>query len=314
MITKSMLTKLWPRAPQAKIVTIARIAKPVFAEHGIDDPLVVAHLMAQISHENGAGTIVRENMRYRAPRIMEIFGVGRHSARVTEAEAARLAGRPDELAERVYGLGNTRKARELGNTEPGDGFRFRGGGDLQLTGRASYEHFGEIAGVDLAADPDQIADPEISFRVAVAEFVALRCIEPAKRDDCRTVTRRVNGGTNGLAERQVWLRKWKAVLAEPRAAADPAPLPRGAEPPPEKPLVRSKIAGAATVLGAEEVAQVAGVVQDSVDQAKQIKASAQEIGLWDIVVHAAQMPRLWIALAAIVLVGLIIWWRWRDHS
>ncbi|MFL9829061.1 hypothetical protein ABTU92_30075, partial [Rhodoplanes sp. SY1] len=119
MITKTMLVKLWPRAPQAKIVLIARIAKPVLAEHGIDDPLVVAHLMAQISHENGAGTIVREDMRYRAPRIMEIFGVGRHSAKVNEAEAARLAGRPAELAERVYGLGNPKKARELGNTEPG---------------------------------------------------------------------------------------------------------------------------------------------------------------------------------------------------
>jgi putative chitinase len=314
MITKSMLLKLWPKAPPAKVAGIARIADDALAEQGIDDPLVVAHLMAQISHENGGGTIVRENMRYRAPRIMEIFGVGRHSAKVTEAEAARLAGRPAELAERVYGLGNPRKARELGNTQPGDGFRFRGGGDLQLTGGDAYRKFGAVAGVDLAADPDQIADPEISFRVAVAEFVALRCVEPAKRDDVRTVTRRVNGGTNGLAERQVWLRKWKAVLADPKARAEPEPLPRGAEPAPEKPLVKSKIAQAAAVLGVEESGQVLATVSDAVDQAKQVKTGAQEIGIWDIALHAAQTPRLWIALAAIVLVALIIWWRWRDHG
>lgn len=314
MITKSMLVKLWPRAPQDKIATIARIAKPVFAEHGIDDPLVIAHLMAQISHECDGGTIIRENMRYRAPRIMEIFGVGHHSAKVTEAEAARLAGRPEELAERVYGLGNPKKAKELGNTEPGDGFRFRGGGDLQLTGRAAYERFGAVAGVDLAGDPDQIADPEVSFRVAVAEFVALRCVGPAEKDDVRTVTRRVNGGTNGLAERTVWLRKWKAVLADPKARGEPAPLPRGAEPPPEKLLIQSKIAQAAGVIGLEEGGQAFGVVADAADKARAIKANAEDIGVWDIVVHAAQSPRLWIALLVIILVAMIIWWRWRDHS
>jgi putative chitinase len=69
-------------------------------------------------------------MNYSAPRLLEIFGVNRHSAAVTAFEAEKLARKPEAIAERVYGLGNPRKARELGNTQPGDGFRFRGNGIL----------------------------------------------------------------------------------------------------------------------------------------------------------------------------------------
>jgi putative chitinase len=310
-----MLARLWPNAPQQKIEAVVRIAPALFAKYRFhDDPLVVAHLMAQISHECGGGTIVRENMSYSAPRLMEIFGVGRHSAKVTEAEAAKLARHPEAIAERVYGLGNPKKAKELGNTEPGDGWRFRGGGDLQMTGRAAYAKFGAIAGVDLVADPDRIADPEISFRIAVAEFVALGCVEPARKDDLRTATRRVNGGINGLADRQVWLRKWKAALADPSEAAEPAPLPRGAEAQESKPLLKSKIAQAATAVGIEEGAQVYGVVSDAAEKAKAIKSSAEEIGIWDVVIHAVQMPRFWIALAVIAAIAMIVWWRWKEHS
>ena len=56
--------------------------------------------------------------------MLQIFGVGNHSAAVTAAEAATLANRPEAIADRVYGLGNPRKARELGNTKPGDGFLY----------------------------------------------------------------------------------------------------------------------------------------------------------------------------------------------
>ncbi|MEH2470469.1 putative chitinase [Nitrobacteraceae bacterium AZCC 2161] len=69
----------------------------------------------------GQGTIVREDMNYRAERIGQIFGV--HSAKVTPAEAERLAHNPKALAERVYGLGNPKWAKEPGNTQPGDGYR-----------------------------------------------------------------------------------------------------------------------------------------------------------------------------------------------
>lgn len=85
--------------------------------------------------------------------MVEIFGVGRHFAAVTASEAARLAGHPEAIAERVYGLGNPRKARELGNTEPGDGFRYRGDGVLQTTGRGNHRRMGQLAASTSRAAP-----------------------------------------------------------------------------------------------------------------------------------------------------------------
>ncbi len=213
MLTADTLRHLWPKAPQAKIEAICATCDDVFAEFGIDEPAVVAQFMANVSHENGAGTIVRENGNYRAERITEIFSAPHSSAAVTAAEAQAIQHNPEALFERVYNLPKSPKlAKALGNVAPGDGYKFRGGGDLQLTGRGSYERIGKLIGVDLVSNPDVLANPAISFRVAVAEFVALKCVAPAKAGQTAVVRRLVNGGTNGLAEVQAWLRKWQEAL------------------------------------------------------------------------------------------------------
>lgn len=241
MLTRPILNTLWPRARPGKVDAIGDSAPAVLEAAKINTPLRLAHLMAQISHENGAGTIVRENMNYSAGRMVQIFGVGRHSAAVTPQQATALAGNPKRISERVYGLGNPRKAKELGNTQDGDGYRFRGNGDLQLTGRASHARIGDAIGVDLVNNPEQLEDPKISFQCAVAEFVALNCLPAADEDNLELVTRRVNGGTNGLAERRTWLHKWKVAIESETAQVAEAPeeqidealtadaMPRGAE-------------------------------------------------------------------------------------
>lgn len=160
------------------------------------------HFFANIHHESGGFTIVRENMNYTAPRIMEVFGVGRHSAKVTVAEAGRLAGNPWELAERVYGLGNPKKAKELGNTRPGDGWLFRGGGALQITGGADYKRYG---GQELYDNPDLIGESAYYFTTAVREFDAKNIWAKAKdlsEASIRAVCKAVNGGYNGLEDRR----------------------------------------------------------------------------------------------------------------
>lgn len=222
------LDKLWNKAPQKTRVAIKACYEEVFHMYELDSALEIAHFMAQISHECMAGQIVRENMNYRAPRIMQIFGVGKHSAAVTESEAEYLAGRPMELAERVYGLGNPKKAKELGNTKPGDGYKYRGGGMLQLTGGGNYAKRGEAIGYDLYDHPEQLENPTISFMVAAAEFVSLSrsgrtALEWAALDNVRNVTLAINGGTNGLADRMVWLRKWKEELGVNEQVATIAP-------------------------------------------------------------------------------------------
>lgn len=219
MITAPLMKKMWPKAPAKTIEAISTTAAAVFAANGIDTPLRIAHFMAQISHECSNGTIVRENMNYSAERMLQIFGVGKHSARVTPAEAQALAHKPQQIAERVYGLGNPSKARELGNTQPGDGYRYRGNGMLQLTGRGSHARIGALTGFDIEDHPEMLEDPAVSFKVAVVEFVKLNCLPAADADNVELVTHRVNGGTNGLADRKMALVKWRAALGVKATAA-----------------------------------------------------------------------------------------------
>jgi putative chitinase len=191
-----------------------------FDQHGITTPLRMAHFLAQALHETGGFTILRENMNYSAARLVEIFGVNRHSAAVTESEAARLAGNPEAIAERVYGLGNPRKARELGNTEPGDGFRYRGNGVLQTTGRGNHRRMGLACGLDLEGSPELATMSEHALKPALSEWTENNLNALADRNDIRTITLRINGGLTGLAGREEWLDKAWSLLRSDHLPAD----------------------------------------------------------------------------------------------
>ena len=93
-----------------------RRGEQLFNDHHITMPLRMAHFLAQALHETGGFRILRENMQYSAQRMLQIFGVGKHSAAITAAEAATLVNHPEAIADRVYGLGNPHMARQLGNT------------------------------------------------------------------------------------------------------------------------------------------------------------------------------------------------------
>lgn len=196
-------------APDARdnYVEAIRQGDPLFEHHAITTPLRVAHFLAQALHETGSFTILRENMNYSAGRLVEIFGVHHHSAAVTVSESAVLAHHPELIAERVYGLGNPRKARELGNTEPGDGFRYRGNGVLQTTGRGSHRRMGQACGVDFEGDPELVTAPEHALKPALQEWTDNDLNSFADRNDIRTITLRINGGFNGLAEREALFNK-----------------------------------------------------------------------------------------------------------
>lgn len=144
-----------------------------WCEHyGIDTPLRLAHFLAQLGHESG-------ELRY------------------TEELASGLAyeGRAD-----------------LGNSEQGDGPRYKGRGLIQLTGRANYTAFSKYIGVDYVAHPERLKEPTPAVVVACWFWCSRNLNKYADADDLRGVTRRVNGGYNGLGSRADFLARAKKVF------------------------------------------------------------------------------------------------------
>lgn len=193
-------------APQAKnnYLQAIREGGPLFEEHGITTPMRMSHFMAQAMTETGGFKVLRESMSYSVPRMLQIFGVGNHSAKITAAEAPSLAHNERALSERVYGLGNPRKARELGNTQPGDGFLFRGNGVLQTTGRGAHRRMGQPFGLDFEGNPDLVTAPEHALKPALKEWSDNNLNRFADQNDIRTITKRINGGLNGFEDRKAF--------------------------------------------------------------------------------------------------------------
>ena len=116
---------------------------------------------------------------------------------------------------------------DLGNTQPGDGKRFKGRGPIQLTGRANYTAAGKALGLPLVANPAMAAQPAHAFRVSAWWWNAHGLNPISDRDDVQAATRRINGGLNGLADRTARYNRIKplgnAVLVGGAAAPPPAP-------------------------------------------------------------------------------------------
>jgi putative chitinase len=195
----------------------------LMGQRGIDRPLRVAHFFAQAMCETGGFTLLRENMNYSAAGLLATFGVNRHSAAITPEEADDLARKPEAIAERVYGLGNPRKAAELGNTQPGDGFRYRGNGVLQMTGRGAHRATGKACGVNFEDNPELATTAEHAMKPAIEEWSRGNLNAAADADDIRKITLTINGGFNGFDMRKSYLLKLKTALI---ASGD---LPLGAE-------------------------------------------------------------------------------------
>lgn len=192
----------------------------------------VSMFLAQILHESGGFSILRESLHYTTEaRLLEIFGEEKHSAGITREEAPGLLRNSQALAERVYGLGNPKKAAELLNTQPGDGYRYRGAGPLQMTGRGAFQQFGEILGVDLVSCPELAVSPKFCLSIAAAEWTRLGCNNLADVGDFKLITKKINGGLNGFKDRKSWLSKVKEMLL-----ASSTPTQAEVPTPPHKPI------------------------------------------------------------------------------
>lgn len=222
MITETMLRRLWPRGDSkvpGLIAGIAAAAPTVFPKYGLNTDLLIAHAMAQFSHECGAGTEMTENVNYTAERAAQVWPLRandkyayRHFANAADcyAKCRSAPGDPDfhrKLINLVYGDRNGNHA----GTD--DGFNFIGRGLSQVTGRGNYSGLATRTGLDLVNHPDLVNSPSDALECGVADFVMCGCLPYALRDDVTGVTQKLNGGTIGLSERRIWLTKWKAELA-----------------------------------------------------------------------------------------------------
>ena len=118
--------------------------------------------------------------------------------------------------EEIHDGSNYEGRSDLGNTQPGDGVRYKGRGYIQLTGRANYRHYGKKLGVDLEGQPELAKRPDIAAAVAVGYWNERVNREAARQGDVRTVTKNINGGYNGLADREA---KFKKYMGDPNYTA-----------------------------------------------------------------------------------------------
>ena len=186
-------------APDSAVDGIEAVEASMSRLGALDNERRAAHMIGQCAHESLRFTRVAESLFYTsAGRLMEVFG--RHFK--NEADAAGFLRNPEKLANHVYAHRNGN-----GPPESGDGYRYRGRGYLQLTGRSNYRIAGGRVGLDLEAQPEKAAEPAAAWLIA-ASYLANRkragktALQWADENNVEAVTRIVNGGLNGLADRR----------------------------------------------------------------------------------------------------------------
>lgn len=183
--------------------------QPLLEQFGIAaNNLRLAHFLAQVLHESGGLTLQFENLNYSPERLVKVWPSRFLPKGPLDPQA--YGHNPEKLANAVYG-------GRMGNTAPGDGYAYRGRGLLQLTGKDSYREATDIlrqatpTAPDFVAEPDQVIAAPWCLAVAAAEWRSKGCNALADQDDLRRITRAINGGYIGLAERGEWLKRTKAL-------------------------------------------------------------------------------------------------------
>lgn len=175
--------------------------KSLLQTYGIDTPLRLAHFFAQVEQESGGFKTLKESLNYSLSGLLNTFG--RHRISVEQAKrlsrtATRRANQI-EIANIVYGGEWGRK--NLGNTQPNDGSRFIGRGFKQVTGRANYTALSNDTGIDYLNNPEWLLREPDAMLSACWFWKKNNCNKYADSDDVIGLTKKINGGKNGLKKR-----------------------------------------------------------------------------------------------------------------
>lgn len=190
LITKDQIKAVLANAKQENIDKYFAPLNAALAHYSINTPLRICHFIAQVAQESGS---FRYNEEIWPNPTLDANGVA------TKGSSWQL---------RYEGNAG------LGNTHPGDGYRFRGRGLIQLTGRANYAKYGSYLNRDLTsgANPDLVAQPDLAVDAAGWYWNSRDLNSYADKDDVLSITKRINGGTLGLDERKAFLAKAKKAF------------------------------------------------------------------------------------------------------
>ena len=198
-----MIDKLNGKLPQAVLNELPLVME----KFGISNPTRLAHFLSQVAHESGNFKFVNENLNYSSKGLVAIF----KKYFPTEALAMTYQRKADKIANKVY-------ASRMGNGDEasGDGYKFRGRGYIQLTGKDNYKAFSDFIGEDCVANPDLVAT---KYPLTSAAFFFHKnklwdiCDKGHYHDIVTAVTKRVNGGTIGLDDRIKHFEEYNNLLA-----------------------------------------------------------------------------------------------------
>ena len=199
MITSDQLKKICPTIKADRASSIAALINSVCPKYDISTPIRLQAFLAQIAHESGEFSIKTESMNYSTPeRIVAIWPSRFNLTGEGKLNAHDFIKNAEKLGNQVYGgrMGN-------GAPETGDGYRYRGGGYLQLTGKESYQHYADYIKKEVGEAADLVrGTDEYALDSACWEYVIdKKLLDESDARDFVTITKKINGGTIGLTER-----------------------------------------------------------------------------------------------------------------
>lgn len=202
MIADEFLKQVLRKLPDPKRAEYLPFLNDAAGKFAIETPLRAAAFIAQTAHESAEYSRFIENLNYSAQGLLNTW-----PKKFTAERAAAYARQPDRIASYVYAgrMGN-------GDEASGDGWRYRGRGVIQITGKALYQACGSGLGVDLVASPELLEQPPFAFLSAAWFWGSRKLNDLADRDDFVAITKVINGGTNGLEDRQAYYELAKAAL------------------------------------------------------------------------------------------------------
>lgn len=196
------LQQMFPVTPRDKLIPLVPHLVSYCNKYGIDNTIRFTAFIAQVGHESAGLTALRENLNYSKEGLVKVF------PRYFDVDTATLyEHKSEKIANRVYAnrMGN-------GDEQSGDGFKFCGRGLLQLTGKDNYASFAKWCGKTLDEAVAFLGTPEGAVASAVYFWVKNGLNVLADKGDFETLTKRINGGTNGLSERLKLYNKAKTIF------------------------------------------------------------------------------------------------------